>query len=222
MRKIWLIRHAESRGNAGEKTDWPHTIALTDLGQRQAVELADHFTVAPDLIVVSRYLRTVETARPTMARFPNSPIEEWPLHEFTYLDTGNYRGKTQQDRLRPAQEYWERCQPDCRDGEGAESFNGFMLRIRDGIDRLRKSRASFTAVFTHGYVMKAILWELLFHGDRSPLPFMRGFREFLNAVPVENGMVLPILADDEGQFFVGSPQVAAKTQGSAEVRNRLD
>jgi 2,3-bisphosphoglycerate-dependent phosphoglycerate mutase len=215
MRTIWLIRHAESRGNAGEMTDLPHSIALTELGHRQAGDLAEHFSQTPNLIVVSRYQRTVETALPTMRRFPTIPVVEWPIHEFTFLAPGHYRGKTQAQRSAPAAEYWESCDPDYCDGEGAESFNDFMLRIRECLERLRRASEPFIAVFAHGYVMKAVLWESLYRGHGTPREFMLGFREFHRCYPAANGLVLPMLADSDGNLFMGTPEESGPSHREA-------
>jgi len=222
MRTIWLIRHAESRSNAGEMTDLPHSIALTELGHRQAVELAEEFPRAPDLIVVSRYLRTVETARPTMRRFPGTPVVEWPIHEFTFLAPAHYRGTTQDSRRAPALAYWDGGDPQFRDGEDAESFDEFMARIRDCLERLRHSSEEFIAVFTHGYVMKAILWECLYCGDRTPSAFMAGFHRFHLSYPVENGVIVRMLADEHGQLFIGSVTASPQRKGLPALRGEMD
>jgi len=203
-------------------TDLPHSIALTELGHRQAVELAEEFPRAPDLIVVSRYLRTVETARPTMRRFHETPVVEWPIHEFTFLAPAHYRGTTQDSRRAPALAFWERCEPQFRDGEDAESFDEFMARIRDCLERLRDSSEEFIAVFTHGYVIKAILWECLYCGDRTPSAFMAGFRRFHGSYPVENGAIVRMLADEHGQLFIGSVTAPLQRKGPLALRGEMD
>ncbi|MFN0077542.1 MAG: phosphoglycerate mutase family protein [Prosthecobacter sp.] len=54
----YLIRHAQSTGNAGLPSDSPASIPLTDQGHAQAQTLADSIETPPDLIIVSPYLRT--------------------------------------------------------------------------------------------------------------------------------------------------------------------
>jgi broad specificity phosphatase PhoE len=207
MRQIWLIRHGESESNAGLVTDAPHSVALTPLGHQQAIEIARHFTREPELIVVSRYQRTTETARPTIERFPHCPIVEWPIHEFTFLAPGHYCGQTHHQRLLPARKFWERGDPDYCDGDGAESFNDFMARVRDCLDRMRQTSGRFIAIFTHGYVMKAMVWDSLYRGDRSPKAFMAGFHAFHLAYPVPNQMILPVVANRSGELFLGTPHL---------------
>lgn len=50
MKRLRLIRHAESAANAGLATTAPNSIPLTENGQLQARTLADSITSAPDLI----------------------------------------------------------------------------------------------------------------------------------------------------------------------------
>jgi broad specificity phosphatase PhoE len=64
MKEIWLIRHAESAANAGAVTSSPETIPLTEKGLQQARRVAAWFDKQPDIIAVSRYMRTQQTATP--------------------------------------------------------------------------------------------------------------------------------------------------------------
>lgn len=206
MRTIWLIRHGESQGNAGEVTHHPRSIALTAKGQAQAKRLAERFVHAPDLIVVSQYQRTRETAQPTIDRFPEVPVVEWPLHEFTYLSPAkHYAGSTEATRQPFVSAYWERSDPDHCEAEDAESFNQFMHRIRECLARLRTAPEPFIAVFAHGYVIKAMLCEhLCADVDRSATGFMTSFRALQHHLPVENGMIVPLLCDPAGALYIGS------------------
>jgi len=80
-RRRWLIRHGESAANAGAVTTDPATIPLTEAGRDQARSIATTITRKPDLIVVSFYLRTQQTAEPSMRRFPDVLVETWPMQE---------------------------------------------------------------------------------------------------------------------------------------------
>jgi 2,3-bisphosphoglycerate-dependent phosphoglycerate mutase len=149
-----LIRHAESEGNIGMPTDTPAGIRLTEKGHRQAAEYAAGVEAAPDLIVVSPFLRTQQTAAPLMVRFPEVPVEIWPVQEFTYLNPVEYAGTTQDQRGEVAKAYWARCDEHWNDGGGAESFVDFIGRIDETWRRLQSTRVRRIAVFTHGYFMK--------------------------------------------------------------------
>ena len=153
----YLIRHAQSAGNAGLPTDSPASIPLTHQGHAQALAFADSIEQAPDLIVVSPYLRTQQTAAPLIARYPEVPVAEWPVHEFTYLNTQTHAGTTEAQRAVFAQAYWERRDPHWSDGSGAESFAEFIGRIDVMEQHLRERSDSRIFIFTHGYFVKGFL-----------------------------------------------------------------
>ena len=68
MRAIF-VRHGESTGNAGSSCNDLAKLELTEKGREQARQIADEWTEAPALIVVSPYLRAQQTAQPTRDRF---------------------------------------------------------------------------------------------------------------------------------------------------------
>ena len=105
MRAIF-IRHGESTGNAGIPCN---DLALKDLGWRQASEVAASWTETPDLIVTSPYLRTQQTAAPTIERFPEVPLEVWPIQEFTYLQPSRWNGTLSSERMQFIERYWAQC-----------------------------------------------------------------------------------------------------------------
>ncbi|MDW5266944.1 MULTISPECIES: phosphoglycerate mutase family protein [Acidobacteriaceae] len=78
-----LIRHGQTTGNAGSPCDDLALLELTELGWEQAREVAARWTEVPGLIVTSPYLRTRQTAAPTIERFAKVPAEIWPIREFT-------------------------------------------------------------------------------------------------------------------------------------------
>ena len=81
MLTIWFIRHAQSESNAGLLTAADAGIALTPYGHAQAACIPAAFAERPTLIVTSPYLRARQTAQPTIDRFPDVPVEEWPIQE---------------------------------------------------------------------------------------------------------------------------------------------
>ncbi len=72
MKKIYLIRHAQSESNAGVAIRPNHEINITELGKTQANELADwlqqHIDEPITDIFISRYLRTQQTAEPFLTK----------------------------------------------------------------------------------------------------------------------------------------------------------
>lgn len=172
-----LVRHGESEANAGLPTETPHSIPLTARGREQAFALAEKWTDAPGLIVVSPFIRTRQTATPLMARFTDTPVEEWPVHEFTYLHPERYRGTTETQRGVFARDYWLRCDPRWNDGGGAESFADLIVRVDDLERRLKFRTGAQTVIFTHGYFMKALLLRREHPARLVDADFMAAFRD---------------------------------------------
>ncbi len=189
QRQRWLVRHGESAANAGIATTDPATIPLTLAGCDQAQRVAAVLPQRPDLIVVSAYLRTQQTAEPTMRRFPEVPVETWPVQEFTYLSPSRCIDTTAEQRQPVVEAYWHRCDPDHDDGPGAESFSAMLGRVRDLQDRLARHPAGCIAVFTHGQVMQA-LRLLDMHPTMGDRELMARFLEFNRQSPVHNGQML--------------------------------
>jgi broad specificity phosphatase PhoE len=64
-REVWFIRNSESVANAGARTREAPTYPLSELGFRQAEPLAAALHPEPDLIIVSPYGGTRQTATDT-------------------------------------------------------------------------------------------------------------------------------------------------------------
>ncbi|MFW5490249.1 MAG: histidine phosphatase family protein [Desulfovibrio sp.] len=206
---IWGIRHGQSVSNAGMVTVSPATSALTQLGRMQAEALAERFERferPPDLIVHSVFVRTVQTARPTMRRFPNVPVEVWPVQEYTYLDSELYAGTTSEER-RPAMEaYWKRCDPHYLDGDG-ESFVHAMERANEVLERFQAIKG-FAAVFSHGKFLRLLSWMLL-TGHREPTAkAMRRFGAFRLAAYLPNAGVWAVQPNGAGGMVFGGYDVS--------------
>jgi broad specificity phosphatase PhoE len=191
-KNVWLIRHAESIGNAGLVTSQPDTIPLTGKGVEQALRLADSFTQPPTLIVTSPFIRTQQSARPTVERFPAARQEQWEVQEFSYLSPERYRDTTLADRRPFVEKYWSRCDPHYTDGEGAESFADFILRVERAIDGLWSCQPGFVAVFGHGVFMRAMIWRMLFGARPVNASAMSSFRHFMIATIMPNTSIIKV------------------------------
>jgi broad specificity phosphatase PhoE len=178
MAEVWMVRHGQGISNAGLPTGLPADSGLTETGRLQAGAVAVSLPGPPDLIVVSAYVRAVDTARPTMERFPDSPVETAPVHEFTYLSPGRYAGTTREDRHPMIRDYWERCDPAYRDGEGAETFAELAARVEAFFARFVESgdTGGLTVVFTHGQFLRAVLLRFFggFGADAAAMARFRG------------------------------------------------
>ena len=177
----WLVRHAESTANAGGRTKDPESTALSEHGHRQAQAL--RLPGTPKRIVVSRYIRTRQTAEHTIARYPGAAVEVWPVEEYTFLDTSKYENTTQDERLPFAEAYFDRNDPHYRDGGDAESFYDVLSRAASTLDQL-KTVEHPTVVFTHGRFLQVLRWVFEGWCGRP-----RDFIEWAARHPVPNASV---------------------------------
>lgn len=150
MKSIFIIRHGESTANAGERTDAHDTIPLSEKGKAQAENLAKEFSVTPDLIIVSPFTRTQETARPFIEKHITVPVEMWDVHEFTYLDPKVCNGTTKEERSVAVKKYWNALDVHYQDGDEAETFALFIDRIRTFVKKLQSRQEKTIVIFSHG------------------------------------------------------------------------
>ena len=204
MTEVWLIRHGESVSNANLRTSHPAESALTEVGFRQANQIAAAFVDEPDLIVVSSYLRARQTAVPTLARFPHVPQEEWPVHEFTYLHPIRYEGTTGEERRPLALAYWERSDPHEKEGGGGESFAELLTRVQETVTCLRQHPAQFITVFSHGLFLRALIWSVLTGITEANPKTMKRYSHFTQAAQIANGAIIKAHFPPNGPLFISS------------------
>lgn len=156
MRAVF-IRHGQSTGNAGVPCNDLASIELTELGWGQARQVAEDWDERPALIVTSPYLRTQQTAAPTIERYPDVLVEVWPIEEFTYLQPSRWNGTRSAERMPHLERYWSDADPAYCDGEGAESFGTLLRRAEAALARLAALPSSnLVYVFSHGQFIQAV------------------------------------------------------------------
>ncbi len=175
-KKVWLIRHGESTANAGAATENHITIPLSSIGMEQAKCISLSFQESPTLIITSSFLRTQQTAEPTIKRFSNVRREVWNVEEFTYLSPETCIGTTAAERKERVNQYWERLDPEYIDGKGAESFTMLLFRAQTAIERLSQIKSGFIVMFTHAQFMRA-MWVLNNSKRDDAKSLMSRFRE---------------------------------------------
>lgn len=187
MKTIWFIRHGESTANAGAATEHHETIPLSEWGAQQAQKISQKFQRQPDLIVSSSFLRARQTAEPTIKRFPEVRLEIWPVEEFTYLSPLTCIGTTAAGRWERVNQYWNLCDPDYIDGEGAESFRQFICRVQDTINRLKNLEEDmFVVVFSHAQFMRAVR----FLRENGNLDIHEIMKQYNDLPRVRNGEII--------------------------------
>jgi broad specificity phosphatase PhoE len=187
---VWLIRHGESEANAGGRTSKPADIELTDKGREQAELMAEQFDKPPELVVTSSFARALRTAEPLIRKYPAARVEQWPVHEFTYLSPGRCLKTTIDERMPMVKEYWKKCDPFYLDGAGAETFEGFMGRARQAIERLKNTRARFAALISHQQFLTAVLWLLRNQEAKITPGTMRQYYDYLIERKIRNAEII--------------------------------
>jgi 2,3-bisphosphoglycerate-dependent phosphoglycerate mutase len=176
--RIILVRHGQSVTNAGGRSADQVSNPLTEVGRAQAREFAERVECRPTLFVTSPFLRAQQTSEPLRQRFSDVPVEEWPVHEFSFLHSALHRGTSEADREPQVVAYWQREDPAYSDGPEAESFTLFLDRAREAIRRLvTRDPGGCIVVFTHGFFMQAFRLVLLFR-SATDAELMANFQRF--------------------------------------------
>lgn len=186
MKTVWFIRHAESAANAGLPTTYPDCIPLTTKGVEQAKLLSDNINIEPDLIILSSYIRTHQTAVSLIEKFYKSKTEIWPIHEFNFLSPDECLNTTVDQRKPWVNDYWKKCEAQYVHGIGAESFAEFKIRVLASIKRLEKFEYKFVVVFTHGHVIRAIWQYFITANENEDSKSMQFFRDKMSSLPIGN------------------------------------
>lgn len=188
MTSFWFIRHGESESNAGLPSETDQGTPLTEKGFAQAKLVAEAIDTTPDRFVISPYLRTQQTAAPTLDKFPNVPVETWPVQEYSYLSYEQYHHTTPDTRRKMSESYFLTANPDLVLGDGGESFNQFIERVKDSLNRLQNSALEQTIIFGHGWFMRAVLWVM--YQEKGSRQEKRLFLEHLKGILVSSSWLL--------------------------------
>lgn len=210
MKTLTFVRHGESVSNAGGVTMPHNEIPLSELGRLQARALAELLDVTPSTILVSRMVRTHQTAAPFSERFLMRPEVHPALDEFSVIDPVLIEGLTGAERKPFVQSYWDDADPDRRLGVHADTFTEFESRVNAfmvGMGTLPDS----TVIFGHGIWFGLLLWRLL--GYRAAdSQGMRAFRRFQLGLPMPNCAVFSLLYMDTERWGV---------QANADLSHRI-
>ena len=163
---IWLARHGETTWNMAGRYQGRMESALSALGVRQGMALADHFfgelqagRPVPARIVSSPMLRCTATAQFTADRLGVAVETDVRLIEIAH---GTWDGRYRDDLAREDPERYLawRSTPDSVTFDGGESLADVLARWRSfARDLTRESR--HTLVVTHDAVVRCALVDLL-------------------------------------------------------------
>lgn len=188
-RTIIYVRHAESAANAGEITKPNNDIPLSKAGRTAALELAQTLPAEPSLVLVSRALRTRQTAEPYCRRIGIEPIVEPLLDEFQIICPSLIAGMDGRQRRAIVDPLWIDPDPERRMGRGADTFTEFQERVRLFIDHRLDSLPHGTVVFGHGIWCGMLQW--LLEGRQADSPkAMAAFRLYQQQLQMKNGQIV--------------------------------
>lgn len=157
---IFLIRHAQSEANINGRALSHASIRLSDHGKEQAKQLCE---LLPEIdhVIVSKYLRTYQTAEPILQKYQLSAEIDENLHEFSYLSESKCFNTNLDDRKLWVNAYWERMDHDYREADDAESFADLHSRVQLFHKKLRQLEREYAeknlVIFTHGQFLQLLL-----------------------------------------------------------------
>jgi len=185
---IFLIRHAESEANINGKTLSHASIALSENGHIQAQILCSTLPKI-DHVMVSKYLRTQQTAVPLLEKYKLEFEVDEHLHEFSYLSEIKCANTNLNDRKSWVNAYWDKMDYQHRDADDAESFEDLYLRVQAFQDKLKTVAEHYAqkhlAVFSHGQFLQLLIMQI---EQSRPLTkeLMQQFRADLVSQPIKN------------------------------------
>jgi len=170
--KLIMVRHGESEGNRDRRFTISSEVEITDLGRRQAHEVAQRIKLRfkPEIVISSPFRRARQTSEIIAAEL-NLPIEV--VNEIHERDLGALRGESY-DRLREMVRQDPQFDPKLGwmwRPEGGESYEDVRLRVTAAIDRVRARFPEHeVVVVSHGGVMLSMWAHVMGQWEGAHLP----------------------------------------------------
>lgn len=209
MKKIYLIRHAQSESNARLAIRPNPKVSLTDIGRAEAKELSDWLSVniqwPIDGIFTSHYVRTHQTAKPFLIAIDRQAQVIEALHEFDYLDFNRIKDLSFEDLMATAEDFWQKGDITYQDGMAEDTFERFVERVRSVRQMFAEFPSGNYVVFTHGMWIGMLMWQII-HGGGTRMMDMPAFRAYELAIRPKNCEVY-LLTDTQGVQSVAKVRV---------------
>lgn len=149
--ELYLIRHGETEYSRSERFAGQSDIALTHVGEAQAITVGQHLRgVAFDRVLMSPLLRAKETCR--LARLDADAEVAADLRERSF---GQFEGRLREDVRRelPLWEQWEDTAPDGETVEDVAVRADAVIGLLNGSGRI--------ALFGHGSMLRVLAMRWL-------------------------------------------------------------
>ena len=215
MTVVYCVRHGQSVANAGGMTMEHAAIPLSPLGLAQAAALPDIFAsvmnVEPSRVLVSSYVRAMQTAEPFCERFGCQAEVDPLLHEFSALDANLLQGLLGAERRPLADAYWQAADPALRAGPDAETFFEFDARVDAFATTTLPLLPDRCVLFGHGIWIALLFWRLMGFAIEGSTD-MVAFRRFRQGLPMPNCAVYA-LESDGGRWQPKAQQEALRDLG---------
>lgn len=173
--RLYLIRHAESQGNAEMRLQGRNEFPLTERGRRQAEALATRLSRYEVAAVYSSPIRrALDTADAVASRLSLTVQPEAALQEYDFGETLSGLTWKEIQARRPglieALVSNDKEFPHYPGEEGREAFRERVCRGLWGIAE-RHAKEEGVAVVTHAGPIAVFLLDVLSRGYRRPIPF---------------------------------------------------
>jgi broad specificity phosphatase PhoE len=184
--RILLARHGETDWNAVGRWQGHTDRSLTELGRRQAAELAERLAdIELDAVYSSDLLRAVETAEPVAKRL-GLPLHTLP--ELREVDVGTWAGLTRDEVAERFPDGFRRWSEWQTGWDGGETYDEMGKRVVEAILRLAaKHEGGRILVVSHGGAIRAL------HAAAAGIDIAT-FRQLRPVV--ENARVTSLLVED--------------------------
>lgn len=194
---IYIVRHAESEANINGRTLSHGSIQLSQNGLHQAEAL---IKILPkiDKVIISKYIRTHQTAKPIIDYYGIEVEVDENLHEFSYLSETKCANTTLDERKAWVDEYWDKLDIDYQDAKDAESFRALYHRVEAFADKLQQLFPKYLKqnllVVSHGQFIQLLM---MYVNQKCELTtaLMQDFRHELKTKPIKNAQIFQYSLD---------------------------
>lgn len=158
--KLYLVRHGETPWNNQNRIQGWIEVGLTDRGQEQIRDLADHFpSDRPFDLAMSTLRRARESA--SILEQELTVQQQWNLEQFRELNQGHWNGLRSECLRQIDPRRFRRWHEDAivNHPPGGESLPGVRRRVREGLAFLQ-SRADHPVIVVAHKVVNSLIAHL--------------------------------------------------------------
>ncbi|HFT1527985.1 TPA: phosphoglycerate mutase family protein [Providencia stuartii] len=155
MALIYLYRHGEQSNETGLL---PSNIPISEIATGKVNEWAELCPLAPDIIIVSSYLSSKQSGRPFINKGLCDRIQIWRVHPFLNISPKKLQKADKQQSHQLMTCYWEKLDPEYKDGKDAESFIDLIERVRECITLIAEQKDKKIVMISHESFLNAIRW----------------------------------------------------------------